>query len=139
MAWHVLVELLWLHERHRQPWRCSSWSRSSDRIHKVWSYQHQQLGIAAIDRSGAEQFPQNGNISNSRNFAQLYGGPVVQQTSNSKRLAVFQLDFRLRPAGRKCWHSEPGDGHGITEVQGADFRENVQTDGVVGLGVAQEI
>ena len=76
-----------------------------------------------------EEPAENWNIAEKRDLQESFGFAIIQQPADGKALAILKLDFRLHPAHRNGGHGESGDGDGIREVQGADFRSNLETDG----------
>src|SRR5262249_61531856 len=92
-----------------------------------------------IDRLRREEFTENWNIRNARNLVQLSLRSMVQESGDTKRLPVLQLNFRFRTAGRQSRNNEARNRNRICEVQRRYLRRHVQSNHVVGIDCPLEV
>src|ERR1017187_2413457 len=105
------------------------WHSGRDWIHDFGSYDDDQLGIVLGPLKRLEEPAENRNITEEGYFQEGFGFAIIEQSANCKALAVLKFDFRPHSANRNGRHSESGDGDGIREVERADFRRHLETDG----------
>src|SRR5262245_50558518 len=68
------------------------------RLNDTRSHHDQQFCIVSISASAFEKITKNRNIAKNRNLARDLGQPLVDQSCDSKALAVTQFNFSLRLA-----------------------------------------
>ena len=92
-----------------------------------------------IDALGLKQLAEDGNIADARDFFQLVGGAVIQQSGDREALAALQLDLSFSTASRDCRNGISGDRDFIRIIQGADFGRDLHHDGAVGQNGGREV
>jgi hypothetical protein len=75
--------------------------------------------------------PENWDVANPGYLAELQLGAIVEQTGDSERLAIFQLDFSFGTTSGKSGNSETGYRESVTEVKRAHLGSNVHANDAV--------
>ena len=108
-------------------------------MHDARRDHHHQLGRVPLIRTAAEQVAEDWNVADARYSAHRLIQRVVEQPRDGKRLAVAQLDFRIRFSRGQRGNAEPGDRHRVVEIEGAHFRRDLEMDHVVTQNRRREV
>ncbi len=95
------------------------------------AHDHQQLGPAVAVPTRFEEFPQDRNVAENRDFGKVAGGLVVQQAGDRQVLALTELHLGLGPAGAQGRDLEALDRQAVGEVERRDLRGHLEPDGAV--------
>src|SRR4051812_21966055 len=68
---------------------------SRNRLCQVGRDHYQQFRGGLLGLTAFEQAPNDGHVADPRNFDQVFGDPIVQESGDDERLAVLQHDFSV--------------------------------------------
>src|ERR1035441_9865843 len=98
----------------------------------------QQFGIAALHGFAGEQLAEERDVGQTGDFADGLGQGVVQQAGDHKALSALEFHFGLDAARAHGGDGSAGEDDRVAEVEGTDFRGNLELDGPAGGDAGQE-
>src|SRR6185437_8458927 len=75
---------------------------------------------------GLEEFTEDWNVADKRNFTEGLAFAVIQKSADCEALAFRQLDFRVDISNRDARNGKSGDRHTVCVIKCTHFRCNLQ-------------
>src|SRR5580765_2697569 len=95
-------------------------------MHDSGSDDNEQFVFALVDVTALKQLAKDRDVANTRDFLELFGYPIVQQSGNGETLPIVELHFGFGAIGCDCGNDETLQSERVCEIQRANLGLDLQ-------------